>query len=543
MDIPSASSFPAAAFRTISTQTATDWDDWLNHSGPIPVATHIAGEHLALRIDPAWLRRCGAAFDAAQKILVARAINALRGENPVTDIHMDSHTFSGRFTLAGHGSEPHAIAYTYISDEDPTGHRNDGCITGVTITDTQGETLAVLRNFSEDDLLAQPEEVLELQDELLGLMFEQHRYDGRHPREPGVGDFSVAGQQRRARTDEHPQQAVAMAVVPESIATLEALTQYVTDIFACPFLGPIVMWDPSLTEVWRPFKDEAGASHFSAFMDRLSQTVNSRRDTEFRPSVVAFLWRLASHGALRQLCFGISEQATMSTEQERETCEDRVSLGFNMMQSARLIADIETGEYDNAPGTVIANIRQVFRTEMLNRISYDKYKSLPASADKTQVDLAYQVKLRDRLQLRFGVSAMKFGAESVTRVTGKDLDLAECTVKKMETAAFPRYLSNSALWQAFLMRSDSRRYAAIKTVLDDALTNAAFADALKQRLHGFALGGEGASADFDIAALAQAGRALTEDVTHEHIGQLTREYLNSKNLSMLLASPWPIQTD
>jgi hypothetical protein len=518
MDIPPASSFAVAAFRTISTQTSTDWEGWLNHPGPIPVAAHIAGEHIALTLDPDWLRSCGAAFDTVQKTLAAHALNAFRGEIPITEVQLDSHTSSGRFTLPGPDGERHAIAYTYAIDDGAAGHHNEARIASIAITDARGETLAALQDFFEGDLLAQPEESIALHDELLDLILAQRRYDSQHRR-----DMTL---------HENP-----LAAIPESVATLEAITQYVTEIFACAFLGPIVMWDPSLTEVWRPFKDETGASHFSAFMDSLSQTVNVLQDASFRPEVVAFLWHLTMHASLRQICFGISEQATTS-------CEDRVSLAFNMMQSARLVADIEAGGYDNAPETVIANIRQIFRTEMLNGIAYDKYKSLPSAPDKTQIDLAYQVQLRDRLQLRFGVKAMKFSAVGLTHVTGNDLDRAEHTVKKSEIALFPRYLSNNPLWQAFLTRWNGRRYDAVKAALGEALTKAPFAEALQQRLQGFGctLKDGGPHTEFGIAALVQAGREITQDVTHEHIGQLTAEYLNSRNLSALLTSPWAIQT-
>ncbi|EGK36852.1 60 kDa antigen domain protein [Shigella flexneri K-304] len=77
-----------------------------------------------------------------------------------------------------------------------------------------------------------------------------------------------------------------------------------------------------VSQIWHAFEHEEHANTFSAFLDRLSDTVSARNTSGFREQVAAWLENSvplrASTGSLSLLLLDATE-----------SCEDRVALTWN----------------------------------------------------------------------------------------------------------------------------------------------------------------------------------------------------------------------
>nr|WP_229175372.1 NEL domain-containing protein [Bradyrhizobium brasilense] len=104
---------------------------------------------------------------------------------------------------------------------------------------------------------------------------------------------------------------------------------------------------------WQHFADEPGAQDYARFLERLRGTVNYGND-EFRQAVADDLRQAAANPRLREQFFTQASEANAS-------CEDRVTLHWNGMQTARLNADVEDGRYDDRLGELIQRGRVAFR--------------------------------------------------------------------------------------------------------------------------------------------------------------------------------------
>ncbi|WP_071916601.1 NEL-type E3 ubiquitin ligase domain-containing protein [Bradyrhizobium japonicum] len=114
------------------------------------------------------------------------------------------------------------------------------------------------------------------------------------------------------------------------------------------------------------------------------------------------------------------------------SCEDRVTLVWNGMQTARLNADVEDGLYDGRLGELLQNDRVLFRLEALDGIARERVNSLrradpDADVDEIKVYLAYQAQLRDALELRHNAPDMRF--MNVSQVTEADVARAEASAR------------------------------------------------------------------------------------------------------------------
>lgn len=293
----------------------------------------------------------------------------------------------------------------------------------------------------------------------------------------------------------------------------------------------VAMWDPALSVAWEPLNKDHGARAFSAFLVRLLDNNASRIDPQLHPAVVLFLRHLSERAGLREACFAENQAAI--TE-----CDDSSLLAFNRMTSICVVADIGAGLIDGDPRTVIAHMRQLFRARHLLNIS-DKtfrrvqqrwnvdraefYRTYQGSmndplvpyfwlAEKSNIELTYQVSLRERLQLFFVVKSMENGHVIVSGVTSSDVNQAERTVKSAENKTFSTYLFCSQLWQGYLQRVDATGFAETRFALDQSLEG--------KSTHGW------------------AGAALCREITQRHFGALTRDYLDGIGEISLLDSPW-----
>jgi hypothetical protein len=246
----------------------------------------------------------------------------------------------------------------------------------------------------------------------------------------------------------------------------------------------IARWDPALGVAYKLLDHHKDASAFSSFLGQLGDTENYRTDPDFHAVVVALISRLIEQKDLRETCFAISRGAI--------TARGNSIVGaFNRMAWARAAADIETGLYDGRPETAIALLRQIFRCEQLlnvvdeagrhlqERRDSDRaefYRTYNGSlndalvpqlwlADRADIELTYQVYLRNRLELHLCIKYMDTTHILHNSLTENEINEAEQLIKKAENKTFDSYLSCSQLWQGYLERTDPAGFKKVRSAL------------------------------------------------------------------------------
>ncbi|WFU79200.1 NEL-type E3 ubiquitin ligase domain-containing protein [Bradyrhizobium sp. CIAT3101] len=286
---------------------------------------------------------------------------------------------------------------------------------------------------------------------------------------------------------------------------------------ARPLSHAVANWmegEPEVIAAWQNFAGEAGASEYALFLDRLRSTVNSG-NPEFRKAVADDLRRAAIRPGLRQQYFQLAFGAS-------ETCEDRITLSWNGMQTARLNADVEEGAYDNRLGELVDQARVLFRLGALEPIARQKVGSLQF-VDEIEVYLAYQVKLRERLDLQLIAPDMRFF--DVSYVTEHDLTAAETKVRNEEAAGFADYLATRwQPWETVVSRIAPEAHAQMQDRLIGAM-DGEFQSRLEQRLADHDLTG-------DSDAELQFGAKIRDEIACEIKGALMREVLRDHGLEL-----------
>ncbi|MGY4399375.1 NEL-type E3 ubiquitin ligase domain-containing protein [Bradyrhizobium sp. USDA 3315] len=272
--------------------------------------------------------------------------------------------------------------------------------------------------------------------------------------------------------------------------------------------------EPEAIAVWQNFAEEAGAPEYALFLDRLLKTVNYG-NPHFQQAVTDDLRQAAIRPQLRQRYFQLAFGAS-------ETCQDRITLTWNGMQTARLNADVEDGAYDDRLGELIQQARVLFRLDALEPIARQKVASL-RFVDEIEVYLAYQVKLRDRLDLQLIAPDMRFF--DVSYVTERDLTEAEIQVRNEEAAGFADYLATRwQPWETVVSRIAPEAHAEMRNRLAEALDEE-FRSRLDQRLADHGLTGH---SDAEL----QFGALIREEIAREIKGALTRQVLGDHALEL-----------
>ncbi|EGT7703368.1 E3 ubiquitin--protein ligase, partial [Shigella flexneri] len=194
-----------------------------------------------------------------------------------------------------------------------------------------------------------------------------------------------------------------------------------------PLADAVTAWFPEnkqsdVSQIWHAFEHEEHANTFSAFLDRLSDTVSARNTSGFREQVAAWLEKLSASAELRQQSFAVAADAT-------ESCEDRVALTWNNLRKTLLVHQASEGLFDNDTGALLSLGREMFRLEILEDIARDKVRTLHF-VDEIEVYLAFQTMLAEKLQLSTAVKEMRF--YGVSGVTANDLRTAEAMVRSRE---------------------------------------------------------------------------------------------------------------
>ncbi|SDG85259.1 type III secretion system effector, E3 ubiquitin ligase YopM/NopM family [Bradyrhizobium sp. Rc2d] len=278
--------------------------------------------------------------------------------------------------------------------------------------------------------------------------------------------------------------------------------------------------EPTAMATWQHFAHEAGAADYARFLDRLRGTVSYGNET-FRQAVAEDLRQAAVRPRLRKQYFELASGAN-------ESCEDRITLAWNGMQTARLNADVEDGVYDGRLGELLQHGRVMFRLEALDGIARERVNSLrradpDADVDEIEVYLAYQTQLRDPLELRHIAPDMRF--MNVSHVTEDDVASAEVSVRNQEAAEFPDYLATRwQPWESVMRRIAPEDYAAMQERLVDAMGEE-FQTRLNRRL-----AEEGLTGDADAERVL--GAQIRNEIAREIKSAVMHQVLGKRGLDL-----------
>ncbi|SFQ05334.1 Leucine-rich repeat (LRR) protein [Bradyrhizobium sp. Ghvi] len=266
---------------------------------------------------------------------------------------------------------------------------------------------------------------------------------------------------------------------------------------------------PAALAQWQHFADEPGAQDYAQFLERLRGTVNYGNQ-EFRQAVADDLRQAATNPRLREQFFTQASEANVS-------CEDRVTLHWNGMQTARLNAEVENGAYDDRLGELIQRGRVAFRLEALDEIARDRVNSLAnggnPTVDDIEVYLAYQHRLREPLALGHLAPDMRFLA--VSHVSEDDATEALDLVREREASQFTHYMASCwQPWETVLRRVAPDEYEPMQDRLIEAMGEE-FQTRLDRRL-----------AEHGLLGDPDAERVLGAQVRNEIAGEIKREVMH-----------------
>ncbi len=265
--------------------------------------------------------------------------------------------------------------------------------------------------------------------------------------------------------------------------------------------------DPATLAEWQHFANEPGAEDYARFLGRLRGNMNYGSG-EFRQAVADDLRQASANPRLREQFFTQASEANA-------TCEDRVILHWNGMQTARLNADVEDGVYDDRLSELIQRGRIAFRLETLDEIARDRFRSLLSvdpNIDDVEVYLAYQHLLREPLGLSHVAPHMRFLA--VSHVTQNDAALALDLVREREANQFIDYMATRwQPWETVLRRIAPDEHAAMQDRLVEAMGEE-FRSRLDQRL-----------AEHGLLGDPDAERVLGAQVRNQIAGEIKREVM------------------
>ncbi|WP_151090846.1 T3SS effector E3 ubiquitin-protein ligase IpaH9.8 [Shigella flexneri] len=279
-----------------------------------------------------------------------------------------------------------------------------------------------------------------------------------------------------------------------------------------PLADAVTAWFPEnkqsdVSQIWHAFEHEEHANTFSAFLDRLSDTVSARNTSGFREQVAAWLEKLSASAELRQQSFAVAADAT-------ESCEDRVALTWNNLRKTLLVHQASEGLFDNDTGALLSLGREMFRLEILEDIARDKVRTLHF-VDEIEVYLAFQTMLAEKLQLSTAVKEMRF--YGVSGVTANDLRTAEAMVRSREENEFTEWFSLWGPWHAVLKRTEADRWAQAEEQKYEMLENE-YSQRVADRLKASGLSG-------DADAEREAGAQVMRETEQQIYRQLTDEVL------------------
>ncbi|MWT73462.1 NEL-type E3 ubiquitin ligase domain-containing protein [Escherichia coli] len=214
----------------------------------------------------------------------------------------------------------------------------------------------------------------------------------------------------------------------------------------------VTLWFPSHQReaqqaCWEPLLKEENAAEFTRFLNALSNSV-SAKDEIFRGQVQLWLEELSLTPQLRQLTFGLALEAS-------ESCADRAALGWNTMQTTRLLYHAEQSPGGYPPQDFLRLSEQIFCIQKINDIATDKAKRLQSDGkeiDTIEVWLGYFSQLTEILRLPdLFVNKMNF--RNLSGLTDDDINAAVNSVRGDKARDFLTWLEGWEPCQKYLQRN------------------------------------------------------------------------------------------
>ncbi|EAO5847419.1 SPI-1 type III secretion system effector E3 ubiquitin transferase SlrP [Salmonella enterica subsp. enterica serovar Cerro] len=271
---------------------------------------------------------------------------------------------------------------------------------------------------------------------------------------------------------------------------------------------------------WRAFETEVNAAAFSMFLDRLSDTQNTRHP-DFKEQVSAWLMRLADDSTLRETAFFIAMDATIS-------CEDRVTLAYHQMQEATLVHDAERGAFDSHLAELIMAGREIFRLEQIESLAREKVKRL-FFIDEVEVYLGFQNQLRESLSLTTMTQDMRF--YNVSGITESDLDDAEIRIKIAENRDFHKWFALWGPWHKVLERIAPEEWREMMDKRAECIETDEYQSRVNAELEALRI------AD-DSDAERAIGKKIMEEINQSLCTELMENILLKKEVSSLMSAYW-----
>lgn len=292
-----------------------------------------------------------------------------------------------------------------------------------------------------------------------------------------------------------------------------------------PLVKVVAIWlaaESDTAKKWTAIATEANASVFSAFLNRLADTVSAKKDAEFNQNIVTWLTMLANSPALREMTFMVASGAST-------TCEDRVLHSWNEMQKLALVHRVESGEFDDKLPNLAAAGRVMFRLERLEEIAREKVKTL-WFVDEIEVFQAFRTMLRDNLALSSVAKEMYYF--HLSGVSGDDLKVAEIMVKTAENSTFFGWFSQWTPWHKVLERSEPTSW--------QQFIEAKYKIFEEDYPHRVASELAAASLTGNADAERNSGKKVMEEMEKEISAALTLEVLTARNLASLINWQWDL---
>ena len=211
---------------------------------------------------------------------------------------------------------------------------------------------------------------------------------------------------------------------------------------------------------WEFPTTEANAASFNTFQARLTETADYRAE-HVRHNLVArtnaLVTAMRESASLRSECFVIAHEAITS-------CADRIALGLNDMELAKISHDAQAGKY--TVEELLDLGEGFFKLEVLNKIAsaeITRQQHQGEPMDEVEIRLAYQVALRDRLNLPGVAQSMRYRRSA--HVSAAAIDKAEQEVReKLEGSASVQFLAQWAPWCQAMERKYPESYAPLRLV-------------------------------------------------------------------------------
>ena len=209
---------------------------------------------------------------------------------------------------------------------------------------------------------------------------------------------------------------------------------------------------------WHFAETENNAASFNQFSLRLTQTAeytNAASRSGLTSRVDALVADMRTSPALRRICFGIAADATQS-------CGDRIALGLNDMQLARIDHMASAGHYSMRELFTMGE--RFFKMAALDRIVVEKIGQL-RNAGLTiypiEIRLAYQTELSSRLGLPGVVRSMLYRHHA--HVSAGDISGAERQIRQMmERGEAVDFLVQWRPWRQQLERQYPEEYERVR---------------------------------------------------------------------------------